>query len=129
MTSSYWLAAGSRRLISAWLPAVSGTRRPTSRNGGGAGHALKQQHLERFVEELVGKPLQIAHRWAGIFGVTTDRYALVGRVPGREDVWVACGYSCHGNVLGLVCGELVAEAILGRPAPELELFDPARLPG
>jgi hypothetical protein len=31
------------------------------------------------------------------------------------------------NVLGLACGELVAEAILGRPAPELELFDPARL--
>jgi glycine/D-amino acid oxidase-like deaminating enzyme len=30
-------------------------------------------------------------------------------------------------VLGLACGELVAEAILGRPAPELELFAPARL--
>jgi glycine/D-amino acid oxidase-like deaminating enzyme len=33
----------------------------------------------------------------------------------------------HGNVLGLACGELVANAILGRREPELELFDPSRL--
>ena len=52
---------------------------------------------------------------------------LAGRVPGHGGVWVAAGYSGHGNVLGLACGELVAQAILGRPAPELELFDPARL--
>jgi hypothetical protein len=29
--------------------------------------------------------------------------------------------------MGLACGELVAQAILGRPAPELQLFGPARL--
>jgi len=40
---------------------------------------------------------------------------------------VAGGYSGHGNVLGLLCGELVAQAMLGREAPELALFDPARL--
>jgi len=28
-----------------------------------------------------------------------------------------------------MCGELVAGAILGRPSPILELFDPARLIG
>jgi hypothetical protein len=31
--------------------------------------------------------------------------------------------------MGLACGELVAGAILGALAPELELFDPARLLG
>jgi glycine/D-amino acid oxidase-like deaminating enzyme len=53
----------------------------------------------------------------------------VGAVPGREDVWVAAGYSGHGNVLGLACGDLVAEAVLGRRKSELDLdlFDPARL--
>jgi hypothetical protein len=30
-------------------------------------------------------------------------------------------------VLGFLCGELVAEAILGRRPPELALFDPVRL--
>jgi gamma-glutamylputrescine oxidase len=88
---------------------------------------LIQGHLERFVTELLGEPAQIAHRWAGIFGATEDRLPLVGRVPGNERVWVSCGYSGHGNVMGLACGELVAGAILGRPAPELELFEPARL--
>jgi glycine/D-amino acid oxidase-like deaminating enzyme len=50
-------------------------------------------------------------------------------LPGREHVWVAAGYSGHGNVMGLACGELVAGAILGAPVPELELFDPSRLLG
>ena len=51
----------------------------------------------------------------------------MGPVPGRDGVWVSAGYSGHGNVMGLACGELVAQAILGSPAPELEYFDPARL--
>ncbi len=88
---------------------------------------LIQGHLDRFVAELLGEPPEITHRWAGIFGVTEDRLPLVGRLPGRDDTWVSVGYSGHGNVMGLACGELVAGAILGEPAPELELFDPARL--
>ena len=88
---------------------------------------LIQGHLEQFVTELLGEAPEITHRWAGIFGATEDHLPLVGAVPGRDNVWVSCGYSGHGNVLGLACGELVAGAILGRPVPELELFDPARL--
>jgi gamma-glutamylputrescine oxidase len=88
---------------------------------------LVQDHLERFVAELLGESPRITHRWAGIFGTTADDRPLVGRYPGRPDVWVCCGYSGHGNVMGLMCGELLAHAILGRPAPELELFGPARL--
>jgi gamma-glutamylputrescine oxidase len=88
---------------------------------------LIQGQLERFVTELLGEAPEITHRWAGIFGATEDRLPLVGAVPGHDHVWVSCGYSGHGNVLGLACGELVAGAILGRPVPELELFAPARL--
>jgi glycine/D-amino acid oxidase-like deaminating enzyme len=90
---------------------------------------LIQGHLERLVRELTGDSARITHRWAGIFGVTEDRLPLVGRVPNKEGVWVACGYSGHGNVMGLMCGELIAHAILGNPAPELGLFEPARLLG
>jgi glycine/D-amino acid oxidase-like deaminating enzyme len=90
---------------------------------------LIQNYLERFVTELLGEEPPIDYRWAGIFGTTADRLPLVGRVPGSDRVWVAAGYSGHGNVLGLACGELVAGAILGAAAPELELFDPARVLG
>jgi len=86
-----------------------------------------QARLEAFAGELVGRAPRITHRWSGIFGVTEDLLPLAGRVPGRNDLWVACGYSGHGNVLGLACGELVASAILDRPTPELRLFDPARM--
>jgi glycine/D-amino acid oxidase-like deaminating enzyme len=88
---------------------------------------LIQRELEAFVVELVGELPAITHRWAGVWGETADRLPLVGRLPTRENVWIAGGYSGHGNVLGLACGDLLARAILGEPPPELALFDPARL--
>jgi glycine/D-amino acid oxidase-like deaminating enzyme len=110
--------------------------------GGSRDHALEdeytteeattsaiQAHLERFVAELLGENPRITHRWAGIFGTTADDLPLVGQVPGHGGIWVSAGYSGHGNVMGLMCGELLAGAILGDPAPELALFDPARLLG
>jgi glycine/D-amino acid oxidase-like deaminating enzyme len=63
----------------------------------------------------------------GTFGVTVEDLPLAGPVPGRDGVWVAAGYPGHGNVLGLACGELVGEAVLGRRKPEHGLFDPTRL--
>ena len=87
---------------------------------------LIQRRLDELVERLVGSRARVTHRWAGIWGTTPDQLPLVGRVPGRDGAWVAGGYSGHGNALGFACGDLVARAILGEPAPELELFDPAR---
>jgi gamma-glutamylputrescine oxidase len=86
-----------------------------------------QDALESFVAELVGGPVTVTHRWAGIFGLVLDFLPVVGRVPGDERLWVAGGYSGHGNVLGLLCGELVAQAMLGKELPELAWFDPGRL--
>jgi gamma-glutamylputrescine oxidase len=86
-----------------------------------------QEALDRFVSGLMGRPLRIDYRWAGIFGLVLDFLPVVGRVPGEEAVWVAGGYSGHGNVLGFACGKLVARAILGDRDPRLDLFEPARL--
>jgi len=86
-----------------------------------------QGALERFVEEHVGRPLRVDYRWAGIFGMVFDFLPVIGRVPGDERLWMAGGYSGHGNVLGFASGRLVARAILGESDPKLELFEPARL--
>jgi len=86
--------------------------------------ALVQERLELLVEQLVGHRPAVTDRWAGIWGTTPDLMPLLGEV--REGIWVAGGYSGHGNALGLACGDLVARAILGERPPELELFDPAR---
>jgi gamma-glutamylputrescine oxidase len=86
-----------------------------------------QDALDAFLGELLGELPEITHRWAGIFGLTQDLLPLVGAVPGHDGVWVAAGYSGHGNVFGLLCGELVAGALLGRDDPLLHLFEPARI--
>jgi gamma-glutamylputrescine oxidase len=86
-----------------------------------------QRELEAFAADLAGERVRVTHRWAGIWGTTSDALPLVGRVPGRSGVWAALGYSGHGNVLGLAAGDLVAQAILGERRPELDLLDPARL--
>ena len=83
--------------------------------------------LESFVNELVGRPVTVTHRWAGIFGLVLDFLPVVGRVPEADRVWIAGGYSGHGNVLGFMCGDLVARAMLGEVHPLLGMFDPARL--
>jgi gamma-glutamylputrescine oxidase len=120
----YWQQTPDNRLV------AGGSRDKTPEEERTAEEATTdviQGHLERFVHELTGDSPRITHRWAGIFGTTEDRLPLVGPAPGREGLWVACGYSGHGNVMGLMCGELVAHAILGRPDPVLELFEPARV--
>jgi glycine/D-amino acid oxidase-like deaminating enzyme len=86
-----------------------------------------QAALESFVGSLLGRQPSITHRWAGIFGLVPDLMPVVGPLPGRDGAWVAGGYSGHGNVLGLMCGELVAGSVLGDPHPLLNLFAPARL--
>jgi gamma-glutamylputrescine oxidase len=122
----YWQQTPEGRLVAGGFRDKSTDHEYTAEE---ATTPLIQSYLEQFVTELIGEEPRIEHRWAGIFGTTVDRLPLAGRVPGSDQVWVSAGYSGHGNVLGLACGELVAGAILGVPAPELELFDPARLLG
>ena len=86
-----------------------------------------QAALEAFVESIAGRPLRVDYRWAGIFGLVLDFLPVVGRVPGDERLWTAGGYSGHGNVLGFLCGDLVARSITGDHEPLLDFFEPSRL--
>ena len=88
-----------------------------------------QDRIESFVRDLLGRPPRVTHRWAGIWGTTDDRLPLVGPVDDDERVWVAAGYSGHGNVLGFACGTLVARALGGDRDPLLDALDPRRFDG
>src|SRR5919108_3433982 len=117
----YWHQTPDRRLV------IGGWRDASLESEFTAEEAINsviQEKIEAFVRELLSRPARVTHRWAGIFGVTPDRLPLVGPVPRFDGrVWIAAGYSGHGNVLGLVCGELVAKALLGEAESELALFD------
>jgi gamma-glutamylputrescine oxidase len=86
-----------------------------------------QEALEDFLAGLVGRRLEVTHRWAGIFGLVLDFLPVLGPVPGQDGAWICGGYSGHGNVLGFMCGDLVARAMVGEATPVLGLFDPGRL--
>jgi gamma-glutamylputrescine oxidase len=86
-----------------------------------------QAALERFVADVVGRPIAVEHRWAGIFGLVLDFLPVVGPHPHDDRVWIAGGYSGHGNVLGFACGKAVGRALLGEEEPLLDLFRPDRL--
>jgi len=85
-----------------------------------------QRHIDDAIEGLLGFRPPVAVRWSGVWGTTRDDRPLVGELPGRPGVWVAAGYSGHGNVMGLMCGRLVARAIMGDRDTLLDLFSPAR---
>jgi gamma-glutamylputrescine oxidase len=91
-----------------------------------------QDALEAFLGRVSGRTLRVEQRWAGIFGLVLDFLPVVGRLPGDDRAWVAGGYSGHGNVLGFMCGDLAARAIMERPSDKvslglIEAFDPGRL--
>ncbi len=120
----YWHQDGAGRLVAGGFRDVSFESEFT------ADEALTkpvQEALHTFVNSLVGRDLRVDYAWAGIFGLVMDFLPVVGRVPGLDNVWVAGGYSGHGNVLGFACGELVADAVSGGDVPFLDVFDPARL--
>ncbi len=121
----YWQQLPNGRLI---LGGRRDTSFATERTSADETTATIQDQLDALAEQLLGRRPVATHRWSGSWGETADRLPLAGRVPGTDRLWVAGGYSGHGNVLGFACGELVAQAILGEDAPELALFDPARLP-
>lgn len=49
--------------------------------------------------------------WTGIYDVTPDWEPAIGRVPGRDDVFVAAGFSGHGFKLAPAVGLSVAELV------------------
>jgi glycine/D-amino acid oxidase-like deaminating enzyme len=53
---------------------------------------------------------------------------LLGRAPGREDVYVAAGHGPWGISLGPASARRVADLVLGRSADLSPAFDPARFP-
>jgi gamma-glutamylputrescine oxidase len=80
------------------------------------------ERIARLIHEGLGLEAEITHRWAGVVGYSDDDLPYVGEVPGRPGLYVAGGYSGHGNVPGFLAGKLVAESIAGAARDEPPLF-------
>lgn len=52
--------------------------------------------------------------WAGLYEMTPDHNALIGRSSRMPGFWYATGFSGHGFLMGPAVGELMSDLYLGR---------------
>jgi gamma-glutamylputrescine oxidase len=68
------------------------------------------ERIGRYLADDLGVEAPITHRWVGTVGYSEDGLPVVGE---RDGVYVAGGYSGHGNVLGYLAGQQLAALIAG----------------
>lgn len=73
--------------------------------------AFVRPHMEKIFPQLRG--IEIEHGWGGTIGVTMNRLPHFGRIGSSL---YAHGYSGHGVLLTTLAGELMVEALRGKPA-------------
>ena len=119
-----------RRFAAKQLGDGEGARqRPVSGRRHRAGAPRWREAIRRSISELL--PVLeyadfnvLAH---GLYDVTPDRQAIIGRVPGCDGLWVAAGFSGHGFMLAPAVGRILADAIAGESESEaLSVLDAAR---
>jgi sarcosine oxidase subunit beta len=70
--------------------------------------------------------LPIARTWAGLMPFPRDGRALIGRIPGREGLWIVSGLASSGFGRGPMAGKLLADFIhAGAMPPTLAEADPS----
>lgn len=55
---------------------------------------------------------ELLTEWAGLYEMTPDHQAILGRLPDVETAVCIAGFSGHGFMHGPICGQLMAEEIL-----------------
>jgi glycine oxidase len=69
----------------------------------------------------------IASTWSGLRPGSLDGLPVIGRLPGKDNVYLATGHFRNGVLLAPITGSLVSELILtGRPDRRLRAFSPER---
>ena len=85
--------------------------------------------MRRMAAELVPalRNATMASAWAGLRPGSADGLPVIGRVPGKENAYVATGHFRNGILLAPVTGALVAEMVLtGRTDARLRAFGAER---
>lgn len=79
----------------------------------------------KYVPGLAGA--EVSSSWAGLRPGSPDGLPVMGRLPGRENAYVATGHFRNGILLAPVTGSMVAELVLeGRLDERLAPFGPER---
>ncbi len=64
---------------------------------------------------------QIARGWAGLYEISPDNHAILGKVPGLEGFILANGFSGHGFQHSPAVGKVISELILDGEATTIDI--------
>jgi glycine/D-amino acid oxidase-like deaminating enzyme/nitrite reductase/ring-hydroxylating ferredoxin subunit len=81
------------------------------------------ERLERTLRDSLPEFVP-THRWSGQVIETADGLPYIGRMT--EHQYAATGFSGNGLTFGTVAAMVIADSLLGRRNPWVELFDPGR---
>ena len=82
------------------------------------------ERLERALSDLV-PGIEITHRWSGQVIETPDGLPYIGATADHQ--YAATGFAGNGMTFGTLGGMMLTDAILGRPNPWADLFEPGRM--
>ena len=93
-------------------------------------NARRLAALERGAREYLHQPVgaEVREQWCGWRPMSRDDVPIIGRVPGREGLWLATGHGMMGVGMSTGSAQLLADLLTGRapavdPAPyRLERF-------
>lgn len=89
-------------------------------------NAIKSMALEI---SLALENLPLIDSWAGFRPRAEDDLPVIGPCEGIDGLFYATGHYRNGILLAPITGELIAEAIVGKPTPScLTAFSPTRFP-
>jgi glycine/D-amino acid oxidase-like deaminating enzyme len=66
--------------------------------------------------------IDIDYKWSGMFDTTRDGLPLIGRLPGRKNMFAAYGYGGNGITFSYLAAELIATLIAGGSSQLLDDF-------
>jgi len=88
----------------------------------------RYDRLERWTRDRFPMAGEVVYRWSGEVFNSFDGLALMGADLATPNVYVITGQTGIGMTHSTIGGMIVADMILGRPNPWINLYEPSRVP-
>lgn len=78
--------------------------------------------LKLLMPKIAFEDDDIDYAWSGAFGASETGLPIIGNVPGMPRVCAVLGFGGNGTTYAQVASEMIANALSGKPEPDIDLF-------
>lgn len=78
-----------------------------------------------FLFHTYSVPTHISETDSETIGYSPDGFPLIGRVPNRENLFIAASFQGHGMVLCFLCAKALVDEIVGKPTEATDTWFPS----